>query len=57
MEEAWNQLKFGLRLGEHPKIVATTTPKPSKFLKALQDNPTTITTRGSTFDNAANLVW
>ena len=55
MEEAWNQLKFGLRLGEHPKIVATTTPKPSKFLKALQDNPTTIVTRGSTFDNAANL--
>ena len=55
MEECWNQLKFGLRLGEHPKIVATTTPKPSKFLKMIAEDPQTVVTRGSTFDNAANL--
>jgi predicted phage terminase large subunit-like protein len=54
-EDTWNQLQFGLRLGEHPQTVITTTPRPTKLVKALVKRNTTIVTRGSTFDNADNL--
>lgn len=54
-QEAWDQLRFGLRLGDNPQCVVTTTPRPLQLLRTLEkDNKTTIT-RGSTFDNAANL--
>lgn len=58
LQETWDQLQFGLRLGEHPQVVVTTTPKPRGLLKELMtrtDN-TVVITRGSTFDNAANLA-
>ncbi len=54
--ETWDQLLFGLRLGRSPRVVATTTPRPTKLIRSLVDSPTTIITRGSTFDNAANLA-
>lgn len=54
--EAWDQLMFGLRLGEHPQAVVTTTPKPTPLVKALVAAKTSNVTRGSTFDNAANLA-
>ena len=54
-EDTWNQLQFGLRLGEHPQTVITTTPRPTKLVKSLLKRDTTIVTRGSTFDNADNL--
>lgn len=54
--EAWDQLMFGLRLGQNPQAVVTTTPKPTKLVRALLDSPTTIVTRGSTYDNIANLA-
>lgn len=54
--EAWDQLMFGLRLGEHPQAVVTTTPKPTPLVKTLVAAKTSFVTRGSTFDNAANLA-
>ena len=54
--EAWDQLLFGLRLGDDPRIVATTTPRPTPLIRTLVAAPTTHVTRGSTFDNAANLA-
>lgn len=54
--EAWDQLMFGLRLGQHPQAVVTTTPKPTVLVKSLVSASTTKVTRGSTFDNAANLA-
>ncbi len=54
--EAFDQLAFGLRLGENPQLVATTTPRPTKVIKDLLNGLGTIVTRGSTFDNAANLA-
>jgi phage terminase large subunit-like protein len=54
--EAWDQLMFGLRLGQHPQAVVTTTPKPTPLVKALVAAKTSHVTRGSTFDNAANLA-
>ena len=54
--EAWDQYQFGLRLGDFPQTIVTTTPKPIKLIKELitQDNVKVV--RGSTFDNAANLA-
>ncbi len=54
--ESWDQAMFGLRLGANPQAVVTTTPKPTKLLKELMADPTTIITRGSTYDNRANLA-
>ena len=54
--ETWDQLLFGLRLGQHPQVVVTTTPKPTLIIKSLVASPTVKVTRGSTFDNAANLA-
>lgn len=54
--ETWDQLMFGLRLGDHPQAVVTTTPKPTQLIKDLVARSTTHVTRGSTFDNAANLA-
>jgi len=47
-------LDFCLRLGD-PKQVITTTPKPLVLLKEIMEDPATVTTRGSTYDNVANL--
>ena len=54
--ETWDQLQFGLRLGEHPQCVVTTTPRPTPIIKALTKDPDTIVTRGSTYENADNLA-
>lgn len=54
--ESWDQAKFGLRLGDNPQAVITTTPKPTKALKELATDPHTIITRGNTHENAANLA-
>lgn len=53
---AFDMFQFGLRLGHDPRAVVTTTPKPTKIVRDLLAAPTTVTTRGSTFDNAANLA-
>lgn len=52
----WDQIQFGLRLGQDPRCVVTTTPKPTPLIRQLVAAPTTYITRGSTFDNAANLA-
>lgn len=54
--DAWDQLMFGLRLGDNPQAVVTTTPRPTPLVRGLMKDPRTIITRGSTFDNAANLA-
>lgn len=53
--DAWDQLQFGLRLGTHPQVVVTTTPKPTSLVRRLIKDPTTIVFTESTFANAANL--
>lgn len=54
--EAWDMLMFGLRLGDRPRVVVTTTPKPIRLIRDLAAAPTTRLTRGSTFANAHNLA-
>ena len=54
--EAWDQLMFGLRLGDKPQVIITTTPKPTKLIKELFNNKDSLVTRGSTFENKDNLA-
>ncbi|MGB5949010.1 MAG: terminase family protein [Parvibaculum sp.] len=55
-EAAWDMLQFGLRLGERPRQVVTTTPRPAPILKRLMAEETCVTTRASTSANRANLA-
>lgn len=54
--EAWDQASLGLRLGDNPQAIVTTTPRPTKIIKDLIADPNTFVTRGSTYDNKANLA-
>lgn len=54
--ESWDQMIFGLRLGPLPQVCATTTPRPIKFIRELMHDRTTHVTRGSMYENKANLA-
>ena len=54
--DAFDQLMFALRLGDSPKCIITTTPKPTPLIKQLVERKDVRTTRGSTFENEANLA-
>lgn len=56
VEEVWDNMLFGLRLGTNPKVVATTTPKPTKWMKALMGDQRTVVHRVSTYANLSNLA-
>lgn len=56
--KSWDNLMMGLRLGEHPQIMATTTPRAVPLMRRLLDEAAAGSirvTQGSTYDNAANL--
>jgi phage terminase large subunit-like protein len=54
--EAWDMLQFGLRLGNNPRQMITTTPRPIPVLKEIMAAPSTVVTRGSTYENLENLA-
>lgn len=54
--DAWDQLQFGLRLGDNPKTIITTTPRPTPIIKEIVKSSGTIITSGSTFENEDNLA-
>ncbi len=54
--DAFDQLLMGTRLGDDPRIAIATTPRPTKIIKSLVSDPTVHVTKGSTYDNAANLA-
>ncbi len=55
-EAAFDMLQFGLRLGERPRQVITTTPRPIALIKRLVADPTTVTMRAGTRRNAYHLA-
>lgn len=60
-EEARDMLLFGLRLGDQPQELVTTTPKGAKTVRSIvkdaERNPDRVLiTRGSTYENAAHLA-
>lgn len=54
--ESWDMLMFGLRLGNLPQVVITTTAKRTKLYKQLLKDPSCVVTRGSTYENRQNLA-
>ena len=58
LDEAWNMIQFGLRLGERPILICTTTPKPKPLIMDLvnRDGEDVYVTKASTYDNLDNLA-
>ena len=56
--DAFDQLMFGLRLGEKPQCVITTTPRPTEIIRKLfkRKNEDVFITQGSTYENQENLA-
>jgi phage terminase large subunit-like protein len=59
-EETFDMAMMGLRLGDHPRLVITSTPKPMPLIvdlvtRAREEPDKVVLTTGSTFDNSANL--
>ena len=56
MEATFDMLQFGLRLGERPLQLITTTPRPAPLVRRLMADPRFWQTRMTTRDNAENLA-
>ena len=58
MQKTWDQIIFGLRLGEKPQVLITTTPQPKPLIRELvaKEGKGVYVTRGSTMDNKDNLA-
>lgn len=54
-DAVFDNAMFGLRLGNHPRYVITTTPRPISLIKRLVSTPGVVVTRGKSSDNLANI--
>ncbi len=54
--DTWDMMMFGLRLGKNPKVAVTTTPRPTPLLRQIEKSPGVVITRGTTYENRANLA-
>lgn len=56
-QQTWDNLMFGLRMGDDPRCLVTTTPRPIPLIRALlrRDGMDLRLVRGSTYENRANL--
>jgi phage terminase large subunit-like protein len=55
-QETWDNAMFGLRQGKKPQAIVTTTPRPTKLIKMLKASPTTVLSRGTTYENRSYLA-
>jgi phage terminase large subunit-like protein len=53
--ETWDNMEMGLRIGDRPQVVVTTTPRPIKAITNLIADPDCIDRVVSTYANIANL--
>lgn len=53
--DLWDMLQFTMRKGDLPQVLVTTTPRNIPVIKEIARDSTTVLTKGSTFDNVANL--
>ena len=54
LQDAWDQAAFGLRLGDHPHAIASTTPRPTKAYKRIRSMEGVARVRASLLDNPHN---
>lgn len=55
-EAAWDMLQFGLRLGDNPRQLATTTPRATPLMRRLLKDERTVVVRIATAENRAQLA-
>ncbi len=53
--EMWDELEMTMRSGANPQIIVTSTPQNTPLIKQLKNDPTTIVTVGSSYENINNL--
>jgi phage terminase large subunit-like protein len=56
IEAVWDNLLLGLRLGPAPRVCATTTPKPTPWMRTVVGDPTTVSVVTTTYANLDNLA-
>ena len=56
LDTSWNNLMLGLRLGQNPKCLVTTTPKRVRLVRQVMERRTTTITTGTTYDNLSNMA-
>ena len=54
-QEVFDMMMLGLRLGEKPRVLIATTPRPTPFMKKLVAMDKIKITTGTTYDNASHL--
>ena len=56
--EAWDMMMMGLRLGDQPRVIVTTTPRPKDLILDLigREGEDVVIDRASTYENEANLA-
>ena len=54
--ETYQNLRFGLRLGRNPRCLITSTPRPTRLIREIIAQKTTVQTQSSTYANSANLA-
>jgi phage terminase large subunit-like protein len=55
-QEVFDMMMMGLRLGDMPRVLIATTPRPTPFMKKLIRMDGVSITQGTTYDNAAHLA-
>ena len=57
LQEAWDQIQFGVRLGQRTRLICTTTPRPKDLIVELigREGDDVVLTTASTYANLANL--
>ncbi|OJV34511.1 MAG: ATP-binding protein [Sphingomonas sp. 67-36] len=50
-EATWDNLMLTMRLGERPRVLVTTTPRPTRLMRRVMALPGVVETRGATADN------
>lgn len=55
-ETCWDMLQFALRLGDRPRQVVTTTPRPIPLLKRLLKASSSVVSHATTHQNLGNLA-
>jgi predicted phage terminase large subunit-like protein len=58
LDDSWDMIQFGLRLGTRPRVICTTTPKPKPLIVDLvnREGEDVVYTSASTYDNIQNLA-
>ena len=58
LQDSWDMLQFGIRLGNHTRLICTTTPRPKDLIIELisREGDDVALTTASTYDNIDNLA-